>query len=299
MSGAQRDQGAAELRAVRAESRGLMWAAALFSVFVNILMLTGPLYMLQIYDRVLGSRSESTLVAMTALMAFLFAMMGVLDYARGRVLARIGAGFQARLDRRVFSAVLRREASNPGGPGRSANALRDLEAVQRLLSSPVFTAVFDIPWTPIFLAGIAIFHPWLGMLALGGGAVLILVTVLNQMLTAGPVRNANLASMQADRWAEQVRTEAEMVRALGMSDAAFDRWHEARRRALDDTILSADRAGQFSAISKTLRMFLQSAMLGMGAYLVLHGELSAGAMIAGSILLGRALAPVDLAIGQW
>jgi len=299
LSTAQLNQGVAELRATRAESRGLFWSAGIFSVFVNLLMLTGPIYMLQIYDRVLGSRSESTLVSLTILMGFLFAMMGILEYARGRVLSRIGAGFQARLDARVFSAVLRREASTPGGTGRTSNTLRDLEAVQRVLSSPVFTAVFDIPWTPIFLAGIAIFHPWLGLLALSGGAVLIVITILNQVFTSGPVRNANMASMQAERWAEQVRSEAEMVRALGMSDAAFERWHEARRSALADTILSSDRAGQFSSMSKTFRMFLQSAMLGLGAYLVLQGELTPGAMIAGSILLGRALAPVDLAIGQW
>lgn len=294
----QRDQALSELRATRRESRGLFWAVGLFSVFVNLLMLTGPMFMLQVYDRVLGSRSEATLLALTLLMAFLFAMMGVLDYARGRVLARIGAGFQARLDRRVFSAVLRRQ-TRATGDQRSTNALRDLEAVQRLLSSPVFAALFDIPWTPVFLIGIAIFHPWLSYLALAGGAVLVLITVLNQMTTSGPVRNANLATMQSDHMAEQLRGEAEMVRALGMSDNAFERWHMSRTRALNDTILSSDRAGQFSALSKTFRMFLQSAMLGLGAYLVLQGELSGGAMIAGSILLGRALAPIDLLIGQW
>lgn len=299
MTPAQKDQGESELRAVRRESRGLFWAAGLFSVFVNLLMLTGPLYMLQVYDRVLGSRSEATLIALTVLMGFLFLMMGVLDYARGRVLARIGARFQARLDRRVFSAVLRRDSVATGSGRRTTNNLRDLEAVQRLLSSPVFTAVFDMPWTPIFLAGIMIFHPWLGYLALGGGAILIFITILNQVLTVGPVKNANTATMRADHLAEQLRSEAEMVRALGMSDSAFERWRQARSAALDDTILSSDRSGQFSAMSKTFRMFLQSAMLGLGAYLVLEGELSPGAMIAGSILLGRALAPVDMAIGQW
>lgn len=299
MTPAQKEQGESELRATRRESRGLFWAAGIFSVFVNLLMLTGPIYMLQVYDRVLGSRSEATLIALTALMAFLFLIMGVLEYARGRVLARIGAKFQVRLDRRVFSAVLRREAAAPGGVKRTSNTLRDLEAVQRLLSSPVFTAVFDIPWTPIFLAGILIFHPYLGYLALAGGGVLVLITILNQVLTAGPVRSANAATTRADHLAEQLRSEAEMVRALGMSEAAFDRWHQARTAALADTILSSDRSGQFSSISKTFRMFLQSAMLGLGAWLVLEGELSAGAMIAGSILLGRALAPVDMAIGQW
>jgi ATP-binding cassette subfamily C protein len=293
------EQGSQELRAHRRAVRGLFAAVALFSVFVNLLMLTGPLFMLQVYDRVLGSRSEETLVALFVLMAFLFAVMGVLDFARGRVLARIGARFQAGLDRRVFSAMLRRDSDDPAGAGRHGNALRDLEAVQRLLSSPVFTAVFDLPFTPLFLAGILIFHPMLGALALAGGAVLVIVAALNQSLTAAPVRSANAAMLQADQVAGHLRSEAEMVRALGMSENAFRRWHAARQKALADTILSSDRAGRFSALSRTFRLFLQSAMLGLGAYLVLQGELTAGAMIAASILLGRALAPIDLAIGQW
>jgi PrtD family type I secretion system ABC transporter len=294
----QRDQALSELGAARREGRALFWAVGLFSVFINLLMLTGPLFMLQVYDRVLGSRSEATLLALVLLMTFLFAMMGLLDYARGRVLARIGARFQAHLDRRVFAAVLRRQALASGGV-QPTNTLRDLESVQRLLSSPVFAALFDIPWTPFFLLGIAIFHPWLAYLALTGGGLLVLIAVLNQIYTAGPVREANRALMQADHMAEQLRSEAEMVRALGMADNGFERWHRTRNAALSDTILSSDRAGQFSALSRTFRMFLQSAMLGLGALLVLRGELSGGAMIAGSILLGRALAPIDLLIGQW
>ncbi len=293
------EQGSQELRTHRGAVRGLFAAVALFSVFVNILMLTGPLFMLQVYDRVLGSRSEETLLTLFILMAFLFAVMGVLDYARGRILARIGARFQAGLDRRVFCAMLRRDADDPIGSGRHGNALRDLEAVQRLLSSPVFTAVFDLPFTPVFLAGILIFHPWLGVLALAGGAVLVAISALNQSLTAAPVQNANAAMARADHTAEHLRAEAEMVRALGMSENAFRRWKAARQMALADTILSSDRAGRFSTLSRTLRLFLQSAMLGLGTYLVLQGELTAGAMIAASILLGRALAPIDLAIGQW
>ncbi|MEJ2029079.1 MAG: type I secretion system permease/ATPase [Maritimibacter sp.] len=298
ISNIKRDQALSELRAARQESRGLFWAAGLFSVFVNLLMLTGPLFMLQVYDRVLGSRSEATLLALVLLMAFLFAMMGLLDYARGRILARIGAGFQARLDRRVFSAVLRQQ-TRASGDLRASNTLRDLEAVQRLLSSPVFASLFDLPWTPVFLLGIAIFHPWLAYLALAGGGVLVLIAILNQMLTSGPVRAANQATIQADHMAEQLRSEAEMVSALGMSNNAFERWHRTRSAALSDTILSSDRAGQFSAMSRTFRMFLQSAILGLGAWLVLRGELTGGAMIAGSILLGRALAPIDMLINQW
>lgn len=291
-------QGLNELRAARAENRPLFVFVFLFSLFVNLLMLTGPLFMLQVYDRVLGSRSEETLLALFILMGFLFGMMGLLDFVRGRVLARIGARFQARLDHRVFAAVVRKASQSPG-PSAPANSLRDLEAVQRLLASPVFAALFDIPWTPVFLAGIALFHPWLGLLAVVGGGALIAITVLNQVRTSAPVQEANLATLQAEHAAEQIRSEAELIRALGMSGAAFARWNMARTRALRQTLLSSDRTGGFSVASKTFRLFLQSAMLGLGAYLVLTADLTPGAMIAASILLGRALAPLDLAIGQW
>ncbi len=291
------EAGRRELRQARRASRGLFWAVGIFSFFVNLLMLTGPIFMLQVYDRVLGSRSQETLLALFILMAFLFGMMGLLDFVRGRILARIGATFQAALDRRVFSAVVRKASvvQDPSG----SNELRDLEAVQRLLASPVFAALFDIPWTPVFLLGIAVFHPWLGALAVVGGTVLILVTVLNQVMTKGPVLNANMANAQAEHLSDQIRTEAEMVRSMGMQSAAFARWNIVRGRALASGVQSSDRSGGFSTLSKTLRLFLQSAMLGLGAYLVLTADLTPGAMIAASILLGRALAPIDLAIGQW
>lgn len=290
--------GREELRAARRESRWLFWSAGLFSAFVNLLMLTGPLFMLQVYDRVLGSRSQETLLALSVLVVFLYTTMGILDYARGRVLARIGARFQERLDKRVFAAMLK--ASSAGhGAGVASTGLADLEAVQRLLSSPMLGALFDIPWTPIFLAGIFLFHPWLGILALCGGAVLIFVTVLNQIVTRRPVLAANSATTQAQAMAAQLRSESDLVQSLGMRKAAFERWHKARERSLDTSIQAADAGGAFGTLSKTFRMLLQSAILGLGAYLVLQNQLTAGAMIAGSILMGRALAPVELAIGQW
>ncbi|KPN64941.1 ATP-binding cassette, subfamily C [Aliiroseovarius crassostreae] len=292
------ENGKEELRRVWRNYRGLLVAAGVFSVVVNLLMLTGPIYMLQVYDRVLGSQSIETLVGLTLVMAFLFLVMGVLDYTRGRVLGRIGAGFQTDLERRVFSSSLRRLAKHSGTASHS-NSLRDLEAVQRFVSSPVFTAVFDIPWTPIFLLAIAIFHPWLGALAVAGGLVLVVIAILNQIRTLPPVAQAQAASSQAEHMLAQLQAEAEMIRALGMQDAAFDRWYQVRHRALVENLTSADQLGRFSALSKTFRLFLQSAMLGLGAYLAIQGEISPGAMIAGSILLGRALAPVDLAIGQW
>ena len=286
-----------ELKAARRESRHLYWMVGVFSFFANMLMLTGPIYMLQVYDRVLGSRSVATLIALTVLVAFLYGMMGLLDYARARIMGRAGARFQARLDRRVFDAVLRRSAL--GAEARAATGLRDLEAVQRLMTSPALMALFDMPWVPVFLIGIAIFHPWLGGLAVAGGAVLILVAIANQIVTRNPVNRAGLASLASDRLADQIRGEAEMVQSMGMRDAAFERWQGARNAALEQHLRAADLGGSLGSASRTFRLFLQSAMLGLGAWLVLRGELTPGAMIAGSILLGRALAPVELAIGNW
>ncbi|MFA5538132.1 MAG: type I secretion system permease/ATPase [Gemmobacter sp.] len=291
-------RGRAELRAARGESRRLFAAIFLFSIFVNLLMLTGPIYMLQIYDRVLGSRSEETLVALTVLVAFLFLAMGLLDHSRSRIAARIGARFQDRLDRRVFSASLRAMAVQPENTAAAAGQ-RDLEAIQRLLASPALMALADIPWTPLFIGAIFIFHPWLGLLALAGAAVLILTTILNQAFSAGPLQRANMAAMHAERMADQIKAEAEIVQSLGMRGAAFARWQKARGAALAATMRAGDLGGGFTATSKTFRLFLQSAILGLGAYLVLQHELTAGAMIAASILLGRALAPIELAIGQW
>ena len=167
------------------------------------------------------------------------------------------------------------------------------------MTSPVLMAFFDLPWTPIFLFGIAIFHPWLGMLAVAGGFVLIIVAVLNQIMTREPLGQLSQAVFRSERMGLQIRTEAEMIRSLGMSEASFARWEEARNSALDHEIESSDLRGTFTATTKTFRLFLQSAMLDLGAYLVLQNELTPGAMIAGSILLGRALAPVELAVGQW
>ncbi|WP_424928269.1 type I secretion system permease/ATPase [Amaricoccus tamworthensis] len=277
---------------------GLFLTIAIFSVFVNLLMLTGPLYMLQIYDRVLPSRSEATLLALTVLIAGLYAFMGILDYIRGRVSARIGATMQARLDARVFDATMRRSVLSTER-SKPATGLRDLEAVQRLMSSPVLFAIFDMPWAPFFIFAIYTFHPWLGHLSVVGALILVAMTVLNQLMTRKPEAVASAATMQGDAYAENVRQQGEMVRALGMSGATLERWQAMRQKAIQAQISSSDRVSKFSTMTKTFRFFLQSAVLGLGAYLVLEGQMTAGAMIAGSILLGRALAPVEQAIGGW
>ncbi len=291
-------RGLAEVRAAGSGSRGLLVIAVVFSTFVNLLMLTGPLYMLQVYDRVLGSRSEPTLVALSILATFLFLAMGLLDHARSRVLARVGARLQERLDRRVFEASLNRAAVSPDD-AIALSAQRDLDSLQRYWASPVAAALIDLPWTPLFLLAIFVFHPSLGWLSVAGGAVLVLVALANQHFGKGPTLQANAATIAAERLSDRLKSEAEVLRALGMSDAAFRRWGAARSDALRAAMISADQSGGYNTATRTLRQFLQSAMLGLGAWLVLRGEVSAGAMIASSILMGRALAPIEQAVGQW
>lgn len=294
----QNNPGRAELRAAHAGQNGLIWAVGIFSFFANLLLFTGPLYMLQVYDRVLGSQSESTLAALTVLIVGLFLAMGFLDYARGRILARIGARVQDELDRRVFAAAMQRLTIAPQD-GDAQTAQRDLESIQRLWASPVVLAIFDMPWTPLFIFAVFIFNFWLGILATVGGIILVIVALMNQRMTSGVLGQVNARTVHADRVSDLIKLEAESVQALGMTAAAFDRWQVARAEALRGAVAVGDLGGKFSAITKTFRLFLQSAILGLGALMVLGGQMSAGAMIAASILMGRALQPVEQAVGQW
>ena len=295
---AQDGAGNREIRAALAESRRLLVACALFSVAVNVLMLTGPLFMLQIYDRVLSSRSEATLVTLAILVAFLFLLMGVLDHARGRVLARAGARLQARLDPRVLRAILERSVV-PAERARPATGLRDLEAIQRFASSNGAFTFFDAPWTPVFLFVLFTFHWMLGVLAVFSGCLLLVVALINQARTGSLQQEAGEATAHSEHFIEQVRAGGETVQGLGMLDVVLARSAGLRNRLLDKTLAASDRNGFYGVITKTLRLFLQSMMLGLGAWLALRGELTPGVMIAGSILLGRALAPIDQAVGYW
>ena len=291
--------GAVEIRSALAESRRLFVAVGVFSAFVNLLMLTGPVFMLQIYDRVLPSRSEATLVALIAIVAFLFLMMGLLDHFRARVLARAGARFQARMDPRTLGAILARAGASPQARSAPATGLADLEAMQRFASGPAPFAFFDAPWTPVFLFALFLFHWMLGLLAVFSGLLLVALALANQWRTTRFQGEAGAASARAFQLTEQVRAGGETVRGLGMRRAALDRLATIRNGALEATIAASDRGGAFSVTTRTLRLFLQSMMLGLGAWLAIQGSITPGVMIAASILLGRALAPIDQAVFQW
>ena len=301
MGGPDRDaaSGAREIRSALAESGRSFLAVGLFSAFVNLLMLTGPIFMLQVYDRVLSSRSEATLVALIGIVAFLFLAMGLLDHFRARVLARAGARFQARMDPRVLGAILTRAGGSPEARSAPATGLADLEAMQRFASGPGPFAFFDAPWTPIFLAVLFLFHWMLGLLAVFAGVLLLVLALVNQARTSGLQQEAGQASAQAFQLTEQMRAGGETVRGLGMRAAVRERLAAIRDRALGATIAASDRGGAFSVTTRTLRLFLQSMMLGLGAWLAIQGSITPGIMIAASILLGRALAPIDQAVAQW
>lgn len=269
-----------------------------FSIFVNLLMLTGPLFMLQVYDRVLGSRSEETLVALFVLVGILYVLMGLLDYARGRLMARVAARYRALVDGPAFEHLLR-TSLDPRTRTDAAKGMRHAGSVQSLLTSPTILALFDVPWTPVFLIAIFIFHPLLGWLAVFGGGVLIVVALLNNMLTVRKTAEAQERAHCAHSLAEQAHIANEIVRSQGMSRAIESRWLAAQSGALKHALGASDWTGGFSAFTKAFRLFLQSAMLALGAWLVLGGQMTAGAMIAGSILMGRALAPLEQVIAQW
>ncbi|MEL7348949.1 MAG: ABC transporter transmembrane domain-containing protein, partial [Pseudomonadota bacterium] len=294
----QPKHGVAEMRAAMARCRSHFVSVGVFSFFVNLLMLTGPIFMLQTYDRVLTSRSVETLVALILLVTFLFGMMGILDWLRGRMLARAGARFQELLESRVFTAVMR-TAVAPGIRARPNAASRNLDSIRTLLSSPAPFAVFDIPWTPFFLAVIFLFHPLLGWLSVAGGLLLVTLTMVNQWRSKKLTAEAAGSGNEADNLGEAMRQNAEAVQGLGMREAAMMRWRKLRHSSLESNIGASDRTGSYTAASKSLRFYLQSMMLALGAYLVLQQQLSPGMMIAASILLGRALAPIEQAIGQW
>jgi ATP-binding cassette subfamily C protein len=287
----------AEMKRSLAGVRGLIGSAFLFSFFTNLLLLTGPLFMLQVYDRVIGSRSEETLVALFALVAFLYFFYTLLEFVRGRVMARVGARIQESLSERVFDAMVERAALRK--TSRGAGALQDLESVKAVFGAPVLLSLMDIPWTPVFAAAIFVFHPLLGWLALAGGAVLVAMSLANHVLTKRRLTEAQRVSFAGTQLARQVEEGAEYLWAQGMAPIMRARWSRLQRDGQGKGLTAADWTGVFGAFSKGFRMLLQSAVLAVGAWLVLRHEMTAGAIIAGSVLLGRALAPVEQVLGQW
>jgi ATP-binding cassette subfamily C protein len=278
--------------------RGAFVTVALFSGAINVLMLTGSLYMMQVYDRVLPSRSIPTLVSLTIIVAAVYAVQGFLDSIRGRMLVRIGYSLDEALNGRVFEAVVRLPLKVRSGAD-GLQPIRDLDQLRGFLSSQGPTALFDLPWMPLYLGLCFAFHFWIGATALAGAIVLIALTLLTELLARAPSRAGSMHGATRLALAEASRRNAEALEAMAMTRWLAARWSLANEGYMDAHQRASDVAANLGGLSRVLRMMLQSAVLGVGAYLVIHQEASPGVIIASAILTSRALAPVDLAIANW
>lgn len=273
-------------------------AIALISGVVNLLALTSPLFMLQVYDRVLASGSVPTLIGLAVLAAGLYAFQAVLDIVRARVLLRIGERFDGKLSARVHEAVIRLPlVSRAQGDG--LQPLRDLDNVRGFLSGTGPTAFFDLPWMPLYLGICFLFHFWIGVTALAGAIILVSLTLLTNALSQAPIRETIAQNMIRNGLLEGTRRNVEVVRAMGLEPRLAKRWLKVNAAYLSANRRAGDIGSGLGSVSKSLRMILQSAILAVGAYLVITQQATGGIMIASSIMMGRALAPVELAIGNW
>ena len=270
---------------------------ALFSACVNLLMLSVPMYMMQVYDRVLPTSNVDTLLALSAMVVVGLAVFGLLDAVRNRVLARVGAWLDRELGSPVLAGAVA-DARRAGG-GVSAQGLRDLATVRGFLGGAGVMPLFDAPWSPVFLAIVFVIHPLLGWIGLGGMVLLFACAVLNDVTTRKKLVEANTASVRALNAADAAIRNADAITAMGMLPALARRWRGTTDRALDQQTSAMDASGAIGGLAKFIRLCLQASMLGVGSYLVLGNEMSAGSIIAAAIVLARGLAPVEQLITAW
>lgn len=290
--------GAGELRNAVFTFRHALIGVAIASGLVNLLMLTGPLFMLQIYDRVLPSRSLPTLVGLALLALMLFAFQGVLDALRGRILLRIGTALDERLSPRVFDLVMRLPLQ-ARFTGDGAQIMRDLDNVRTFLSSTGLAAFFDLPWMPLYVAICFLFHPWLGVAVLFGAIVICSLTLLTESSTRSASRDSTALAATRYRLVEAARRNAAVLQALGMRRRMAEIWATTNEAYLQKQQGASDMVAGFGSLSRVLRLIVQAGVLGLGAYLVILQEITAGVMLAATILSARALSPVELAIANW
>ena len=295
---AAKSENQSELSKALSACRSAFIATAVFSGMSNVLMLTGAIFMLEIYDRVLPSHSVPTLVALIVIAAALYTALGVLDLIRGRILVRVGASLDEAISDRVYDALVCLPLK-AGNRGDGLQSLRHLDNLRTFLSGMGPIAFFDLPWIPLYLVICFAFHPLIGITALVGAIILCALTILTEVYTRDSSKQAIGLGASRNSLAETSRRNAEALVAMGMNRRLGARWREANRKFIASQQQTSDVAGGFASTSKVLRMLLQSAVLAVGAWLVINQQATAGIIIAGSILSARALAPVDLAIANW
>ena len=283
---------------IMASCRGALLGVAVLSGLINLLYLSGSIFMMEVYDRVLPSRSIPTLVGLSVIIVVLYLFQGLFDMLRGRIFARVGAALDEDLSQQIFHGQLSAPIMGRA-EGDGQQPLRDLDQIRAFLAGGGPSALFDLPWMPLYLFMCFAFHPWLGVVALGGACLLVVITLLTEVLTREASKSAVGAALVRNGISDGARRNAEVVHAMGMAQRIGTRWGDANARYLAFQQKTSDVAGGFGALSKVLRMLLQSAVLAVGAYLVIDGQATGGIMIASSILTSRAMAPVELAIGNW
>lgn len=288
---------ASELAQAIRHCRHSFQSAAVFSFFINVLMLMPSIYMMQVYDRVLGSNSIPTLLMLTLLAVVLFITLGALEWIRSQILIRVSARFDLLLNERLYR-VLFRQALVSGGKS-SAQPLSDLLSLRQFLTGQGLFAFFDAPWIPIYIGLLFLFHSTFGYVAIASSILLILLAIWNEKATHDDLEKANRVSVESANITTRNLRNAEIIHALGMLPALLSRWKEKQQNLIILQAKASNKAGLIAALSKTYRLTIQSLILGLGAWLAIEKEISPGLMIGGSILLGRALAPIDLMIGSW
>ena len=280
------------------DCRRAFWSVALFSGMVNVLMLAGPLYMLQIYDRVLSSHSVPTLIALTIFLFGAYGFQACMDLIRTRVVVRAAGLLDKHLGTIVHAAVLRL-ALQTRQVGDAHQPVRDLDQIRAFLTSQGPIAIVDLPWMPVFLFICYVIHPWLGLLSLAGGLMLLCITLFTERASRAPATEVAKGASQRSTMVEGDRRNSETITAMGLGEALSRRWTALNENYLAAVERSTDVVSTYGSISKVLRMLLQSSVLGLGAYLVLRQELTPGAMIAASIMMARAVAPIETLIANW
>jgi ATP-binding cassette subfamily C protein EexD len=287
-----------DLKAALLVCKGGFFSVGFFSLFVNFLMLVPAFYMLQVYDRVIASGSHSTLLMLTLILTLLLVTMGLLEWVRSRIMVRISTRLDLLLGPRLYDASFK-QALASGGMQASAQPLSDLTNLRQFITGNGVFAFFDAPWLPIYLAVMFLFHPWFGWFAVGCALVLVALAYLNERLTNAALLEANKQNLAATAFTQKNLRNAEVVESMGMLGMLRGRWQAMNHQVLALQGVASDRGGSIAAFSKTFRLLVQSLILGLGAYLAIEQEITPGLMIAGSILLGRALAPIDQMIGAW
>jgi ATP-binding cassette subfamily C protein EexD len=286
-----------ELKEAIYQSKRSFIIAGFFSLFINLLMLVPPLYMLQLYDRVITSRSESTLVLLTLIVIFAFITMALLEIVRSKILVRVGNKLDSILSQRVFDSLFELANKHPGRA--NSMPLNDLTTLRQFMTGNGLFAFFDAPWIPIYIYVLYIFHPSFAYFAIFAAIVLIIFTIVNEYSTKDQLNQANSYSRASMAYVDSNLRNAEVINVLGMKEDVRQKWEDKYFRFLNAQSDASNRAGVWTNISKSTRMLFQSLMLGLGGYLAIKMEVSAGMMIAGSIIMSRALAPLDLIISSW